>query len=399
MRYCIALIVTLLFSNAGFTGTLNITVVTSQSESRQSAGKSFAGITVKPDRPVLRAVELALFESTTLFESVGIEVLLQTLVLQSDADIEEQLKSIPSSSLVILDLPLDIMEPVAKLAAQMNLVSFNVRHSDSRLRESLCLPHVFHTIPSDRMYFDALGQFLLHRGWRKVLLVQGASQRDTDRAQSLVESLEKFGATLVDQRTFSLSHHPDDRDENQPGFLTGGVSYDVVAVIDSEKDYGRYLQYSTRSARPVVGDVGLTPVGWHFALERYGAPQLNERYRQFKQDQMLGPQVAMTDAEFAAWSAVKLVTNSINIRPDGSDLDLITALHDPASQVDLYKGTRGSVRYWNHQLRQPILLATSDAVIAVAPMPKFLHPKHYVDTLGLDQPESECQLSQNFQKR
>jgi len=166
----------------------------------------------------------------------------------------------------------------------------------------------------------------------------------------------------------------------------------VVAVIDSLKDYGRYLQYSTRSARPVVGDVGLTPRSWHFALERYGAPQLNERYRLFKKDHIVGPQVAMTDEEFAAWSAVKLVTNSLNSRESRAELDLVAMLNDPASQVDLYKGTRGSIRQWNNQLRQPILLAAPETVIAVAPMPKFLHPEHYVDTLGLDKPESECQL-------
>ena len=129
------------------------------------------------------------------------------------------------------------------------------------------------------MYFDALGQFLVFRGWRKVLLVHGPSENDKRRASLLAQSIKKFGANVVDERTFSLSHHPDDRDENRPDFLTGGVSYDVVAVIDSNKDYGRYLQYSTRSPRPVVGDIGLTPVSWHRTLERYGAPQLNERYR------------------------------------------------------------------------------------------------------------------------
>ena len=388
----LVVLLTLLFSTVVHSSSLEILVVTSAAENRQSAGKSFAGITVKPQRPVLRAVELAVFESSTLFETLGVDVAIRQLELKPQVDIQEQLMAVTPASLVILDLPLDTMEKVASVADQMKMVAFNVRHSDSRLRESLCLDYVFHSIPSDRMYFDALGQFLVHRGWRKVLVVQGPSQRDSDRAVSLIESLKKFGASVVDQRVFSLSHHPDDRDKNRPGFLTGGISYDVVAVIDSNKDYGRYMQYSTRSARPVVGDVGLTPVSWHFALERYGAPQLNERYRNFKKNEPLGPQVAMTDAEFAAWSAVKLITNSLNTRQSEADLDLISVLTDPASQVDLYKGTRGSIRHWNHQLRQPILLAAPQAVIAVAPMPKFLHPQHYVDTLGLDEPESTCQL-------
>ena len=385
----------LLFSPPGISSTLEITIVTSTQEDRSSTGKSFAGITVEPHRSVLRAVELALFESSTLFKTFGIETKIHQLELNPEDNIREKLKTASATSLFILDMPLEAMERVAPLADELKLISFNVRHSDARLRESLCLRHLVHAIPSDRMYFDALGQFLIFRGWRKVLLVQGSSQQDIERAQSLTESLKKFGASIVDTRTFTLSHHPDDRDENKPEFLTGGVSYDVVAVIDSQKDYGRYLQYSTRSPRPVVGDVGLTPTSWHFALERYGAPQLNERYRQFKKDETLNSQVAMTDAEFAAWSAVKLVSNSINTRQNGENLHLFSILRDPASQVDLYKGTRGSVRLWNNQLRQPILLSTPDTVVAIAPMPKFLHPKHYTDTLGLDEPESKCQLTQD----
>ena len=391
LRLLSLLLASLLMAPA-FASSLEITVITSKSENRLKAGKSFAGITVESHRSVLRAVELALFESSTLFETLGIDASIQQIELDAEKEYIDQLSSVSPSGLVILDVPLKLMEELALLANKMNIVVFNVRHSNSYLRESLCLRNVFHTIPSDSMYFDALGQFLVYRGWRKVLLVQGPSERDNERAQTLSRSLKKFGTTIVDQRTFSLSHFPDDRDKNRPEFLTGGVSYDVVAVIDSQKDYGRYLQYSTRIARPVVGDIGLTPKSWHFALERYGAPQLNERYRNFKTGEHLGPQAAMTDAEFAAWSAVKLITNSINTRLDKNDLNIESVLADPASQVDLYKGTRGSIRHWNHQLRQPVLLATSQAVIAVAPMPKFLHPKHYVDTLGLDEPESECQL-------
>lgn len=374
-----------------------ITILTSDSEDRQHDGRSFAGIVVQPHRPVLRAVELAVFESEALLKTLGMSARVDVHELDANAELLPQLQRVPASSLVILDLPLDVMERVVEPANELGLVTFNVRHSDAYLREEVCLPGLFHTIPSDNMYFDALGQFLVHRGWRRVLLVRGASERDQQRAATLVRSIRKFGASVVEERVFTLSHHPDDRDRNQPDFLTGGVSYDVVAVIDSNKDYGRYLQYSTRSPRPVVGDIGLEPRSWHFALERYGAPQLNERYRQFKSDAVIAEPATMTDAEFAAWAAVKLVSNSLTARVENetggiATFNLSELLNDPDTQVDLYKGTRGSVRQWNNQLRQPVLLATSDAVIAIAPMPKFLHPKHYVDTLGLDEPESSCQL-------
>ena len=374
--------------------TFHVVIVTASGAESGTRGQSFAGIQTRVERPVRRGVELALFESTTSFEAYGVAAELKIIDLNDQQPIEAQLAQIPTDALVILDLPRSEFTQVAKTLNGLERISINVRHPDTDLRDQMCLPSLYHTIPSERMYFDALGQFLIFRGWRKVLVVHGPSKRDKKRTEILKKSLKKFGAEISDTRQYTLSHHPDDRDKNKPEFLTGGASYDVVAVIDSDKDFGRYIQYSTRRARPVVGDVGLTPVGWHRTLERYGAPQLNERYQKFDRSNPLTSNEAMSDAEFAAWSAIKLITNSLSVaQMDGAVLVPRQILKHPDTQVDLYKGTRGSIREWNHQLRQPILLATEEAVIAVAPMPKFLHPKHYVDTLGLDKPESPCQLN------
>ena len=48
-------------------------------------------------------------------------------------------------------------------------------------------------------------------------------------------------------------------------------------------------------------------------------------------------------------------------------------------------------RPWDGQLRMTIPLATSDAVIEVAPLEGFKHPTNDLDTLGIDQPEFQCQ--------
>jgi ABC transporter substrate binding protein (PQQ-dependent alcohol dehydrogenase system) len=49
-----------------------------------------------------------------------------------------------------------------------------------------------------------------------------------------------------------------------------------------------------------------------------------------------------------------------------------------------------SVRPWDHQMRQPILLATANAVMQLAPMEGFLHQFNDLDTLGVDEPQSVC---------
>ncbi len=371
---------------------LEIKILTLSGEKAQP--KTFAGIIVEPQRPIDRAVELALSESRLKFSQFGIEPVVQRVELDPRLPITTQLQAVPPGGLYLLDLPKEVMLEVALALENTKGIRVNVSITDTELREELCSRSLFHAIPSDRMYFDALSQYLVYNGWRKVLLVHGTSEEDVKRKTELATSIKRFGATVEEERAFTLSHHPDDRDRNKPEFLTGQASYDVVAVVDSVKDYGRKIEFNTRRPRPVVGDVGLVPRAWHFALERYGAPQLNDRYRDLA-PKLPDFRAAMTDNEFAAWASVKLVSNSLNeihMTEDGIDLNRLFL--DPDARVDLYKGTRGSFRDWNHQMRHPILLTTQNYVAGIAPMPKFLHPKYYVDTLGKDRPESSCRLSQ-----
>jgi ABC transporter substrate binding protein (PQQ-dependent alcohol dehydrogenase system) len=58
-----------------------------------------------------------------------------------------------------------------------------------------------------------------------------------------------------------------------------------------------------------------------------------------------------------------------------------------------YKGVPLSFRSWDHQLRQPVLLAAPRSLVAVAPIEGFMHPKTELDTLGFDEPETACKWS------
>jgi ABC transporter substrate binding protein (PQQ-dependent alcohol dehydrogenase system) len=59
-------------------------------------------------------------------------------------------------------------------------------------------------------------------------------------------------------------------------------------------------------------------------------------------------------------------------------------------RLELYKGYPGSFRSWDGQLRQPVLLATGEAVVGMAPVEGVLHETSILDTLGLDDPEFTC---------
>jgi len=47
-------------------------------------------------------------------------------------------------------------------------------------------------------------------------------------------------------------------------------------------------------------------------------------------------------------------------------------------------------RQWNGQMRQPILLYDGRITVSVSPQEGFLHQRSPLDTMGLDQPESQC---------
>ena len=60
--------------------------------------------------------------------------------------------------------------------------------------------------------------------------------------------------------------------------------------------------------------------------------------------------------------------------------------------IAAYKGQKLTLRDWDWQLRQPILLSDGRTVVSVSPQPGFLHQVTALDTLGFDRPETKCRL-------
>jgi ABC transporter substrate binding protein (PQQ-dependent alcohol dehydrogenase system) len=65
-------------------------------------------------------------------------------------------------------------------------------------------------------------------------------------------------------------------------------------------------------------------------------------------------------------------------------------LRSAKARLDGSKGVTLNYRAWDGQMRMPILLATSDAVIAIAPIEGYMHPETVLDTLGTDEAEFAC---------
>ena len=70
--------------------------------------------------------------------------------------------------------------------------------------------------------------------------------------------------------------------------------------------------------------------------------------------------------------------------PSGPDPELFA--------LAAFKGQKLTLRDWNQQLRQPILLSDGRTVVSVSPQQEFLHQVSELDTLGVDRPETKCKL-------
>ena len=285
----------------------------------------------------------------------------------------------------LIDAPAEAFAPLAAAVRGRDVLLFNISAADDKLRRDLCAPEVIHTFPSLAMSMDALVQFLASRKWGNVIVLEGPLPADALAADAFERSAKKFGARVVAHVHFKPGTDPRERDANNPTLLTAlNRDYDAVFVADDAFDFARQVPYRTQRPRPVVGSIDLAPVAWHWTWEHNGAPQVQARF------QVRSGGRHMEGADWAAWIAVKMVVQAV-LRTRATDVETLRDFI-VAGSFDGDKGLAVSVRPWDHQLRQAMLLASPYAVVASAPVEGALHRLNDLDTLGDDEPETPCHL-------
>jgi ABC transporter substrate binding protein (PQQ-dependent alcohol dehydrogenase system) len=102
--------------------------------------------------------------------------------------------------LFVVDLPPDKLLKVADRAK--DALVFNAGAVDDAVREQDCRANVFHTAPSRTMLADGLAEYLMWKQWRRWLLVVGSHPGDKLLGEAYTRAAKKFGAKLVETRTF-----------------------------------------------------------------------------------------------------------------------------------------------------------------------------------------------------
>jgi ABC transporter substrate binding protein (PQQ-dependent alcohol dehydrogenase system) len=339
---------------------------------------------IEPPRPVAGA-EMAIGEVNLEIEATGHSFALDKEEADDVPGLVQRVDSLAKTGVhwFLVDAPDAAVADLAKALSARDVLLLNISATGDALRGSACQKDLADVIPSRAMLSDALAQLLVARKWRNVLVLQGPLPDDKAATEAFEHSAKRFGLSVVATRKFLLSNDPRQREEDNVALLTGDADYDVIFVADAEGEFSRALPYNTIRPRPVIGATGLVATAWSWTWDRYGAPEVSKRFKR-----ATGRHMRATD--WAAWLAVRALGQAVE-RSGASDTAGIDAyLLGPKLALDGAKGPALSFRAWDHQLRQPILLVTADATTAEAPLPGFLHATEVMDTLGYDQPETQC---------
>jgi ABC transporter substrate binding protein (PQQ-dependent alcohol dehydrogenase system) len=293
---------------------------------------------------------------------------------------------------IIADLPADALLKAADAVRDRGTVVFNAGSIDDRLREQDCRTNVIHTAPTRSMLADGLAQYLVWKQWKRWLLVSGSHDEDKLFAEALRRSAARFGARIVQERVFEDTGGARRTDSGvtliqrqMPVFTQSAPAYDVLVAADESEVFAPYLPYRTWDPRPVAGSAGLVPKSWDAAHDQWGAVQMQNRFLKLNSRRM-------TALDMQAWTAARMIgeaTSRVNSPDRKTVLDF---LKGPDFSIAAFKGQRLTLRDWNLQLRQPILLADGRMVVSVSPQEGFLHQVSELDTLGVDRPETKCKL-------
>lgn len=314
--------------------------------------------------------------------------------LDHDADLTKEIDALidKGAHLIITDLSAQNLLVTSAIANKRDAILFNISAPDVSLREEDCRANIIHIAPDRAMLADGLAQYLVWKQWRRWLLIKGSHPEDDSLAQAYRQAAKKFGAKIIEERLYEdtgggrRSDSGSVQTQRQMPMLTqNAASHDVLLAVDENNVFAAYLPYRAWESKLVVGSAGLYPTNWDAAHEQWGAHQLQNRF-------VTNYHRTMNARDNAAWLAMRIIGEAAVRTQSNRPTDLLTYMLSKDFSIAAFKGVRLTIRPWNQQLRQSILLSDGRMTISVSPQEGFLHQTSELDTLGYDQPETKCRL-------
>lgn len=342
----------------------------------------------------IAGAELAVEDNNTTGRFLGQTFAIEDVALRPGDDQAAALDGLIARgvSFVLADLPAAALLALSDAANGKGVLIFNTSAPEDSLREENCRANVFHVAPSYSMLADGLAQYLVWKQWKRWFLIKGSHPEDELYAGALRHAAKKFGAKIVEERIYEDTGGGRRSDSGSvqtqrliPVATQNASAYDVLVAADESEVFASYLPFHTWDPRPVAGSAGLKPMSWDGSHEQWGAIQLQNRFMQRASRRM-------NARDNNAWVAMRMIGEAAS-RTSSNDPKIIAGyLTGPDFAIAAFKGQKQTLRHWNQQLRQPILLGDGRMIVSVSPQEGFLHQTSELDTLGFDEPETKCKL-------
>jgi ABC transporter substrate binding protein (PQQ-dependent alcohol dehydrogenase system) len=340
--------------------------------------------------------EVAIVDNNTTGRFMHQNFALDTVEVRTDEDPVAALNTLVAKGirLVVTDRPAADVLKLADAGAAHGVTIFNAGAGEDALREENCRGNAIHTAPSFNMLADGVAQYLMWKRWPRWVLTYGEHPQDLLLAAAYRRSAKIFGAHLVAERQYKGKAGSRETDtglielqEQLPVFTQNLSDYDVLVCADTQSVFAAYLPYRTWDARPVAGSAGLIPTSWDPNSLEFGGRQMQDRFVAYAHR-------FMTALDMNAWVAVRMIGTAASYAQSLEPDKIMAYMRGPDFQLGAYRGLSLSVRDWDGQVRQAILLSDSGrCVVSMSPQPGYLHERTVLDTLGTDKPETKCKLT------
>lgn len=333
----------------------------------------------------LQGALLGLKDNNTTGQFTAQNYLLEQVIVPVDGDVKQAFAEILKQGvqLIIVNLPAQQLLEINQLNNNQALL-FDVATRTDAFRHNQCLSNVLHILPSRAMRADALAQYMLKKRWNRWFLVTGNTAEDALYAQAIKRSAKRFGMKIIAEKKWLHSYDARRTAQSDIPVFTQVDDYDVLVVADEQGLFGEYISYRSWLPRPVIGTQGLVATSWHRTHEQWGAVQIQNRFKALSNR-------SMQEQDYAAYLAARAIGEAVTRTRAVDAVSVKAYLLSDRFKLQGYKGRPLSFRSWNGQLRQPVLLAAPTSLVITAPLEGFLHPHNELDTLGYDQPETQCQ--------
>ncbi|MCK5871056.1 MAG: ABC transporter substrate-binding protein, partial [Methyloprofundus sp.] len=333
----------------------------------------------------LQGALLGLKDSNTTGQFTDQNYLLEQVIVPIGGDVKAAFTELLTQGvqLIVVNLAAAQLEQLDQINKNQALL-FDVATRTDAFRHKQCLSNVLHLLPSRAMRADALAQYMLKKRWNRWFLVQGNTPEDALYAQAIKRSAKRFGMKIVAEKKWLHTYDARRTAQSDIPVFTQVDDYDVLIVADEQGLFGEYISYRTWLPRPVIGTQGLVATAWHRTHEQWGAVQIQNRFKAMASRQM-------QEQDYAAYLAVRAIGEAVTRTRAMDAVSIKAYLLSADFKLQGYKGRPLSFRSWNGQLRQPVLLAAPTSLVTAAPLEGFLHPNNELDSLGYDQPETQCQ--------